>query len=96
MFVFVLVANLYILPVFIMLVIQILNVPLCVSVKLSAVSDKTVCQRNEKLDQKISLYSGDITKLEIDAIVNAGMCVGNERLCEWEMKAHSRCDALKL
>ncbi|XP_026185489.1 ADP-ribose glycohydrolase MACROD1 isoform X2 [Mastacembelus armatus] len=28
-------------------------------------------QRNEKLDGKISLYSGDITKLEIDAIVNA-------------------------
>ncbi|XP_047441467.1 ADP-ribose glycohydrolase MACROD1 isoform X2 [Mugil cephalus] len=28
-------------------------------------------ERNEKLDQKISLYSGDITKLEIDAIVNA-------------------------
>ncbi|XP_047209172.1 ADP-ribose glycohydrolase MACROD1 isoform X2 [Girardinichthys multiradiatus] len=28
-------------------------------------------QRNEKLDQKISMYSGDITKLEIDAIVNA-------------------------
>ncbi|KAM4554826.1 ADP-ribose glycohydrolase MACROD1 isoform 1-T1 [Odontesthes bonariensis] len=28
-------------------------------------------QRNEKLDQKISLYSGDITQLEIDAIVNA-------------------------
>lgn len=28
-------------------------------------------QRNEMLDQKISLYSGDITKLEIDAIVNA-------------------------
>lgn len=27
--------------------------------------------RNEKLDRKISLYSGDITKLEIDAIVNA-------------------------
>ncbi|KAF7657964.1 hypothetical protein LDENG_00019540 [Lucifuga dentata] len=27
--------------------------------------------RNEKLDQKISLHSGDITKLEIDAIVNA-------------------------
>ncbi|XP_029917452.1 ADP-ribose glycohydrolase MACROD1 isoform X2 [Myripristis murdjan] len=27
--------------------------------------------RNEKLDGKISLYSGDITKLEIDAIVNA-------------------------
>ncbi|XP_041653480.1 ADP-ribose glycohydrolase MACROD1 isoform X2 [Cheilinus undulatus] len=32
---------------------------------------KPVHQRNEKLDQKISLYSGDITKLEIDAIVNA-------------------------
>ncbi|XP_075902789.1 ADP-ribose glycohydrolase MACROD1 isoform X4 [Nelusetta ayraudi] len=39
---------------------------------LAAVSDKTICQRNEKLDQKISLYSGDLTKLEIDAIVNAG------------------------
>ncbi|XP_013861512.1 ADP-ribose glycohydrolase MACROD1 isoform X2 [Austrofundulus limnaeus] len=28
-------------------------------------------QRNEKLDLKISVFSGDITKLEIDAIVNA-------------------------
>ncbi|KAM6923555.1 ADP-ribose glycohydrolase MACROD1 [Xenentodon cancila] len=28
-------------------------------------------KRSEKLDQKISLYSGDITKLEIDAVVNA-------------------------
>ncbi|XP_061581557.1 ADP-ribose glycohydrolase MACROD1 isoform X2 [Cololabis saira] len=28
-------------------------------------------KRSEKLDQKISVYSGDITKLEIDAIVNA-------------------------
>lgn len=27
--------------------------------------------RNEKLDQKISVHDGDITKLEIDAIVNA-------------------------
>ncbi|XP_054453465.1 ADP-ribose glycohydrolase MACROD1 isoform X2 [Anoplopoma fimbria] len=34
-------------------------------------SEQTLCQRNEKLDQKISLYSGDITKLEVDAIVNA-------------------------
>ncbi|XP_041800217.1 ADP-ribose glycohydrolase MACROD1 isoform X2 [Chelmon rostratus] len=34
-------------------------------------SEQTRYQRNEKLDQKISLYSGDITKLEIDAIVNA-------------------------
>uniref|UniRef100_A0A3B3W327 Mono-ADP ribosylhydrolase 1 n=1 Tax=Poecilia latipinna TaxID=48699 RepID=A0A3B3W327_9TELE len=32
--------------------------------------------RNERLDQKISVYSGDITKLEIDAIVNAGMVDG--------------------
>ncbi|KAM7000820.1 ADP-ribose glycohydrolase MACROD1 isoform 3-T4 [Tautogolabrus adspersus] len=32
---------------------------------------KLLYQRNGKLDQKISLYSGDITKLEIDAIVNA-------------------------
>uniref|UniRef100_A0A3Q3VNZ1 Macro domain-containing protein n=1 Tax=Mola mola TaxID=94237 RepID=A0A3Q3VNZ1_MOLML len=34
-------------------------------------SEKALYQRNEKLDQKISLYGGDITKLEIDAIVNA-------------------------
>ncbi|KAM9741518.1 ADP-ribose glycohydrolase MACROD1 isoform 2-T2 [Menidia menidia] len=34
-------------------------------------SEPSRYQRNEKLDQKISLYSGDITKLEIDAIVNA-------------------------
>ncbi|XP_036934057.1 ADP-ribose glycohydrolase MACROD1 isoform X1 [Acanthopagrus latus] len=34
-------------------------------------SGQTRYKRNEKLDQKISLYSGDITKLEIDAIVNA-------------------------
>lgn len=34
-------------------------------------SEKPLYKRNEKLDQKISIYSGDITKLEIDAIVNA-------------------------
>ncbi|KAL6117370.1 macrod1 [Pungitius sinensis] len=34
-------------------------------------SEQPLYQRNEKLDQKISLYSGDITKLEVDAIVNA-------------------------
>ncbi|KAM4586747.1 ADP-ribose glycohydrolase MACROD1 isoform 1-T1 [Fundulus diaphanus] len=34
-------------------------------------SEPSRYQRNEKLDQKISVYSGDITKLEIDAIVNA-------------------------
>ncbi|XP_034400162.1 ADP-ribose glycohydrolase MACROD1 [Cyclopterus lumpus] len=34
-------------------------------------SAQTLYQRSEKLDQKISLYSGDITKLEVDAIVNA-------------------------
>ncbi|XP_063732406.1 ADP-ribose glycohydrolase MACROD1 isoform X2 [Eleginops maclovinus] len=34
-------------------------------------SKKTVYPRNNKLDNKISVYSGDITKLEIDAIVNA-------------------------
>uniref|UniRef100_A0A3B5K8V6 Mono-ADP ribosylhydrolase 1 n=1 Tax=Takifugu rubripes TaxID=31033 RepID=A0A3B5K8V6_TAKRU len=33
--------------------------------------EQVICKRNENLDQKISLYSGDITKLEIDAIVNA-------------------------
>ncbi|KAF3838528.1 hypothetical protein F7725_010296 [Dissostichus mawsoni] len=33
--------------------------------------DISVLPRNKKLDNKISLYSGDITKLEIDAIVNA-------------------------
>ncbi|XP_071362918.1 ADP-ribose glycohydrolase MACROD1 isoform X2 [Trachinotus anak] len=34
-------------------------------------SEPSRYQWNEKLDQKISLYTGDITKLEIDAIVNA-------------------------
>ncbi|XP_069387249.1 ADP-ribose glycohydrolase MACROD1 isoform X3 [Paralichthys olivaceus] len=34
-------------------------------------SEPSRYQRNEKFDKKISLYSGDITKLEIDAIVNA-------------------------
>lgn len=34
-------------------------------------SEQSHYPRNEKLDGKISLYSGDITKLEIDAIVNA-------------------------
>ncbi|XP_074529984.1 ADP-ribose glycohydrolase MACROD1 [Halichoeres trimaculatus] len=37
----------------------------------TGVSGDPFCPRNEKLDQKISLYTGDITKLEIDAIVNA-------------------------
>ena len=41
-------------------------------------SEPSRYERNEKIDQKISLYSGDITKLEIDAIVNAGRCV---RVC---------------
>lgn len=47
----------------------------CVCVSSSGASEQTLYKRNEKLDQKISLYSGDITKLEIGAIVNAGMCV---------------------
>ncbi|XP_038555682.1 ADP-ribose glycohydrolase MACROD1 isoform X2 [Micropterus salmoides] len=34
-------------------------------------SEQPLHPRNEKLDHKISLYSGDITELEIDAIVNA-------------------------
>ncbi|XP_041845915.1 ADP-ribose glycohydrolase MACROD1 [Melanotaenia boesemani] len=34
-------------------------------------SEPSSYQRNEKLDQKISVYTGDITMLEIDAIVNA-------------------------
>lgn len=42
---------------------------------MSAGSEQSRYPRKEKLDQKISLYTGDITKLEIDAIVNAGMCV---------------------
>lgn len=90
----------------IMFVILLLNVPRCVCVSLiwSAVSEKTLYQRNDKLDGKISLYSGDITKLEIDAIVNAGMFVRismyfcyrqrNEWLWEWELRA-LQCDALK-
>ena len=58
-----------------------LNLPTCdvkmlfVRMSSSGGAEKGHYKRNEKLDQKISLYSGDITKLEIDAIVNAGMCV---------------------
>ncbi|XP_078810206.1 ADP-ribose glycohydrolase MACROD1 isoform X4 [Oryzias latipes] len=37
----------------------------------SGVSVRARYQKNEKLDRKISLYCGDITKLEVDAIVNA-------------------------
>ncbi|XP_053179245.1 ADP-ribose glycohydrolase MACROD1 isoform X2 [Scomber japonicus] len=37
----------------------------------AAGSEKSKYPRNEKLDKKISLYSGDITQLEIDSIVNA-------------------------
>lgn len=37
----------------------------------AAGSEQSRYPRKEKLDQKISLYTGDITKLEIDAIVNA-------------------------
>lgn len=45
-----------------------------VCVSSSGASEQSHYKRNEKLDQKISLYSSDITKLEIGAIVNAGMC----------------------
>lgn len=45
---------------------------MCVCVSSLGASEQTLYPRNEKLDQKISLYSGDITKLEVDAIVNAG------------------------
>lgn len=38
----------------------------------SGLSEPSRYQRNEKLDLKISVFIGDITKLEIDAIVNAG------------------------
>uniref|UniRef100_A0A3P9I856 Mono-ADP ribosylhydrolase 1 n=1 Tax=Oryzias latipes TaxID=8090 RepID=A0A3P9I856_ORYLA len=37
----------------------------------SGVSVRARYQKNEKLDRKISLYCGDITKLKVDAIVNA-------------------------
>lgn len=60
---------------FIRFVTLILNLPLCVCAIWAALSEKALHPRNEKLDRKISLYSGDITKLEIDAIVNAGKCV---------------------
>lgn len=45
----------------------------CACVSLSGDSGEALYKRNEKLDKKISLFSGDITKLEIDAVVNAGM-----------------------
>uniref|UniRef100_A0A096LTZ2 Mono-ADP ribosylhydrolase 1 n=1 Tax=Poecilia formosa TaxID=48698 RepID=A0A096LTZ2_POEFO len=45
--------------------------PTAVGVKSASTPSRYL--RNERLDQKISVYSGDITKLEIDAIVNAGI-----------------------
>lgn len=38
-------------------------------------SEQSAYKRDPNLDQKISLFRGDITKLEIDAIVNAGRSV---------------------
>lgn len=35
-------------------------------------SCKPLYKANDKLNMKISLFTGDITKLEIDAIANAG------------------------
>ncbi|CAL8268731.1 unnamed protein product [Boreogadus saida] len=35
-------------------------------------SEHQWCPRNKKLDGRISLHTGDITQLEVDAIVNAG------------------------
>uniref|UniRef100_A0A8C6KX94 Macro domain-containing protein n=1 Tax=Nothobranchius furzeri TaxID=105023 RepID=A0A8C6KX94_NOTFU len=46
-------------------------------------SEPSRYQRNQKLDQKISVYSGDITMLEIDAIVNAGMCALLHGVCDY-------------
>lgn len=47
----------------------------CACVSLSGGSGDALYKWNERLDKKISLFSGDITKLEIDAVVNAGMWV---------------------
>ncbi|XP_035988342.1 ADP-ribose glycohydrolase MACROD1-like isoform X2 [Fundulus heteroclitus] len=49
-------------------------------------SEPSRYQRNEKLDQKISVYSGDITKLEIDAIVNAACFTGSGYLAVIELR----------
>ncbi|XP_071783244.1 ADP-ribose glycohydrolase MACROD1 isoform X2 [Centroberyx gerrardi] len=47
------------------------NIPVWTPTPVSNGAEQSRYHRNEKLDRKISLYSGDITKLEIDAIVNA-------------------------
>lgn len=38
----------------------------------AASSDDSSYKADDELNQKISLFRGDITKLEIDAIINAG------------------------
>ena len=43
---------------------------------LGKTKEKPMFDVNETLNKKVSLWQGDITSLEIDAIVNAGkMCV---------------------
>lgn len=34
-------------------------------------------KKDKQLNDKVSLFRGDITKLEVDAIVNAGECSGH-------------------
>ncbi len=60
-----------------------------VCVSLSGGSEKPRYQRNENLDRKISLYSGDITRLEIDAIVNAGMWLSVNIECMCRLAQHA-------
>lgn len=40
--------------------------------RLDTASAKPLYKANDELNQQISLFRGDITKLEIDAIANAG------------------------
>lgn len=48
--------------------VQLEDIPVCAP---AAGAEQSRYPRNPKLDQKISVFSGDITTLEIDAIVNA-------------------------
>lgn len=48
---------------------------------------KEVLQVKKSLSEKVSLYRGDITLLEVDAIVNAGKCLN--------VSCMTNCDSIK-
>lgn len=51
---------------------------------LGKTKEKPLFDVNETLNEKVSLWQGDITSLEVDAIVNAGK-MGVVTNCQWQI-----------